>query len=99
MSLATAPDDSAVRGESRVVVDATSHRRRAWVLLAFAAWNVWVWATRLINLLGDREDFSVGFVVVHVVLFVGGFGGAALLAAIGWRMRREVAEAASGTTP
>jgi hypothetical protein len=66
-----------------------THRRRAWFLLAFAAWNVWVWATRLNNMIRDAGDFSAAFVAVHVVLYVGGFGGAAVLAAIGWRMLSE----------
>lgn len=36
------------------------------MLRAFAGWTVWVWATRIWNMLGD--DRSVGFKVVHSVL-------------------------------
>lgn len=72
-----------------VVVPTRTHRVRAWVLLAFAAWNVWVWTTRAVNLLQDRAEWSVAFVAVHLVLFAGGLGGGAVLAVIGWRMRRE----------
>lgn len=72
-----------------VAVPARTHRVRSWVLLAFAAWNVWVWATRFANMVGERTEWSVGFVVVHLLLFAGGLGGAAVLGVIGWRMRRE----------
>lgn len=36
------------------------------MLRAFAVWTVWVWATRIWNILGD--DRSLGFKVVHSVL-------------------------------
>ena len=42
------------------------NRREALVVRAFAAWTVWVWATRIWNVLGD--DRSLGFKVVHSVL-------------------------------
>ena len=80
-----------------VVVPARTHRVRAWVLLAFAAWNVWVWTTRAVNMLGERTEWSVGFVVVHLLLFAGGLGGAIVLGTIGWRMRREATRAAAST--
>ena len=80
----------------QITVASRTHRVRSWVLLAFAAYNVWVWATRAINMIGDRQEWSVGFVVVHLVLFAGGFGGAAVLGTIGWRMRRESRGAAVG---
>lgn len=79
-----------------VITPARTHRRRAWFLLAFAAWNVWVWGTRLNNMIRDAADFSAAFVTVHVVLYVGGFGGAAVLAVIGWRMLREARPASDG---
>lgn len=75
------------------VVPSKDHRRRAWFLLAFAAWNVWVWATRLVNLFRDGADFTAAFITVHVVLYVGGFGGAAVLTVIGVRMLREARSA------
>lgn len=43
------------------------NRREALVIRAFAAWTVWVWATRIWNVLGDDER-SVGFKVVHALL-------------------------------
>lgn len=43
------------------------NRRQALVIRAFAAWTIWVWATRIWNVLGDDEH-SVGFKVVHGLL-------------------------------
>jgi hypothetical protein len=43
------------------------NRREALVLRAFAGWTVWVWLTRIWNVLGD-SDRGVGFKVVHSVL-------------------------------
>ena len=43
------------------------NRREALIIRAFAAWTVWVWATRIWNVLGDDER-SVGFKVVHALL-------------------------------
>jgi hypothetical protein len=37
------------------------------VLQAFALWTVWVWGTRIWNVIGD-ETRSTGFKVVHIVL-------------------------------
>jgi hypothetical protein len=42
-------------------------RRDALVLRAAAAWTVWVWGTRLWNILGD-DDRSMAFKIVHAVL-------------------------------
>ena len=80
-----------------VAVPARIHRVRAWVLLAFAAWNVWVWTTRAVNMVGERTEWSVAFVVVHLLLFAGGLGGAIVLGVIGWRMRREAARPTAST--
>lgn len=41
--------------------------RAALVLRAFAVWTVWVWGTRIWNILQDA-DHSVGFKVVHSLL-------------------------------
>ena len=79
--------------EPSASVPVRTHGRRAWFLWAFAVWNVWVWGTRMANLIGDGEEHSVAFIAVHVVLYVMGFGGAAVLAVMGWRMRREVRDA------
>lgn len=77
-----------------VAVPTRTHRIRSWVLLAFAAWNVWVWTTRAINMIGERNEWDVAFVVVHLLLFAGGLGGAVVLGVVGWRMRREAVRAA-----
>ena len=37
------------------------------MLQAFALWTVWVWGTRIWNVLGDDER-TTGFKVVHAVL-------------------------------
>jgi small neutral amino acid transporter SnatA (MarC family) len=42
-------------------------RSSAILLRAFAVWTVWVWGTRVWNILGE-DGRSVGFKVVHVVL-------------------------------
>ena len=77
------------RHAAEVAVPVRTHRIRSWVLLAFAAWNVWVWGTRAANMIGERTEWSVGFVVVHLVLFGTGLAAAVVLGVVGWRMRRE----------
>ena len=66
-----------------------THRRRGLVLLAIGVFQVWLWVTRVVNLLQDPEPRSTGFVVVHAVLYAAAFGCAFVLLWIGWRMRRE----------
>lgn len=72
-----------------VQVDAAVHRRRGLVLLAVAAWNVWVWGTRIRNLVTDTGDVSTAFVGVHAVLYGVSLLIAAVVAVIGWRQWRE----------
>ena len=69
--------------------DRATHARRALVLLAVGVFQVWLWTTRLVNLLGDPEPRTTGFVVVHAVLYLAAFGAAFVLLGMGWRMRRE----------
>jgi hypothetical protein len=76
-----------------VPVPVRTHRVRGWVLLGFAVWNVVVWGNRAVNMVGDRTEWSVGFVVVHLVLFGMGLAAAVVLGTIGWRMRREASGA------
>ncbi len=78
-----------------VAVPARTHRVRSWILLAFAAWNVWVWTTRAANMVGERNEWDVAFVVVHLLLFAGGLGGAVVLGVVGWRMRREARDSSA----
>lgn len=66
-----------------------THRRRGWALLLIGVFQVWLWTTRLINLVNDPEPRTTGFVAVHAVLYTAAFGAAFVLLAIGWRMRRE----------
>jgi hypothetical protein len=69
-------------------------RARANVLLAAAAWTLYVWITRMWNIARDPEhDF--GFKAVHGVLAVVSVAFAVALGVIGLRMRREAAAAAS----
>lgn len=88
------PEGAPDGDDAAIAVPARTHRVRAWVLLAFAAWNVWVWGTRAANMVGERTEWSVGFVVVHLLLFGGGIAGAVVLGTIGWRMRREAGASA-----
>jgi len=54
-------------------------RRAGWFLVAFAAWNVFVWATFVKNVYPDHH--LDGFFLVH--LLIGGFTVALALGA-GW---------------
>jgi hypothetical protein len=42
------------------------NRREALVIRAFCVWTVFVWVTRIKNILGDDHDF--GFKAVHTLL-------------------------------
>lgn len=66
-----------------------THGRRGLVLLVLGLFQVWLWTTRVVNLLGDPEPRTTGFVVVHAVLYAAAFASAGVLLVIGWRMRRE----------
>jgi len=66
-------------------------RARANVLLAAAAWTLYVWVTRMWNIARD-PDHDFGFKAVHGVLAVVSVAFAVALAVIGLRMRREAAE-------
>lgn len=73
---------------------AARDRRRAWIVLAAAAWNAYVWLTRLGLVLDDRN--TVPFRIVHGVLIVVSLAFAAALAVIGWRLRRDANEELRG---
>jgi hypothetical protein len=60
-------------------------RREATVLRAFAIWTVWVWGTRIGNVLGD-DDRSAAFKAVHVTLAV----VSVLFAVATWVVTRRV---------
>ncbi len=72
-------------------------RRHAWVLFAAAAWNAYVWLTRL-GLVLDGQN-TVPFRVVHGILIAVSLAFAAALALIGWRLRREANEELRGAPP
>ncbi len=69
--------------------DTRRHARRGLLLVAIAAWNVWLWATRVWIMLHDAEPRTAGFVAVHLVLYSVSFLLALVVAGIGWRMWRE----------
>ena len=65
-----------------------STRARANVLLAASAWTIYVWVTRMWNIVQDPAH-DLGFKVVHGILAVVSVAFAVALAVVGWRMRRE----------
>jgi hypothetical protein len=62
-------------------------RRAATVLLAAAGWTLFVWLTRIWNILGD--DRSTGFKVVHSLLAAVSVAFAIAIGLIGWRALRR----------
>jgi hypothetical protein len=78
-----------------VPVPRAVHRRRGLLLLAAAAFNLWLWVTRMRNLIVDAGDFSAVFVGVHAVLYVSATAVAIVVGIIGLRQWRE-ARAAAG---
>ncbi len=59
------------------------NRKEALVLRLFAVWTVWVWGTRIWNILGDDDpDHGFGFKAVHVVLAI----VSVALAVVAWRI-------------
>jgi hypothetical protein len=63
-------------------------RTRSTLLLAAAAWTIWVWTTRIWNILGDPAH-DAAFKAVHSLLALVSIAFAVALAVVGWRMRRE----------
>jgi len=72
-----------------VRVPARRHHRRALILLALAAFQFWMWGTRIVNLVGETGDVTTAFVAVHLALFTTGIGAGVILAVIGVRMWLE----------
>jgi hypothetical protein len=66
-------------------------RNRANLLLAAAAWTLYVWVTRMWNIAGDPSR-DLGFKVVHGLLALVSVAFAVALAVVGLRMRREAAQ-------
>jgi hypothetical protein len=65
------------------------HRRRGWLLLAVAVFQLWLWGTRIANLLESVGSFSAAFVAVHAALYVTAIGVALVIGVLGWRMVAE----------
>ena len=65
----------------------TRHARST-LLLAAAAWTIWVWTTRIWNIVNDPAH-DAAFKVVHSLLALISIAFAVALAVVGWRMRRE----------
>ena len=65
-----------------------SLRARSTLLLAAAVWTIWVWATRIWNILGDPAH-GAAFKAVHSLLALVSVAFGIALGVIGLRMRRE----------
>jgi hypothetical protein len=63
-------------------------RARSTLLLAAAAWTMWIWGTRIWNILGDPAHDGA-FKAVHSLLALVSVAFAVALAVVGLRMRRE----------
>jgi small neutral amino acid transporter SnatA (MarC family) len=63
-------------------------RARSTLLLAAAAWTIWVWATRIWNIVGDPAH-DAAFKAVHSLLALVSVAFGIALAVVGLRMRRE----------
>jgi hypothetical protein len=66
---------------------------RANVLLAAAVWTIYIWGTRIWNIL-QEPGHSLGFKAVHSGLALVSVAFAVALLVIGWRMRREARDTA-----
>jgi len=75
--------------EASVTLPARTHHRRALVLLALGAFQLWLWGTRIVNLLQEVGSFSAAFVAVHLVLYVSAIGAGLVLLALGRAQLRE----------
>jgi hypothetical protein len=65
-----------------------SLRARSTLLLAAAAWTLYVWLTRIWNILADPAH-DLAFKAVHGLLALVSVAFGAALAVVGLRMRRE----------
>jgi hypothetical protein len=75
--------------DASVTLPARTHHRRALVLLALGIFQLWLWGTRIVNLLQEVGSFSAAFVAVHLVLYVAAIGAGLLLLGFGWAQLRE----------
>ena len=63
-------------------------RSRSTLLLAAAAWTIWVWATRIWNIVNEPAH-DAAFKAVHSLLALVSVAFGIALAVVGRRMRRE----------
>lgn len=84
-----ATDVDSPRETPTLTVPRAAHRRRGLVLLAAAAFNLWLWLTRIRNLVVDAGGFDTAFIAVHGVLYTAAIAVALVVGAIGWRQWRE----------
>lgn len=75
--------------DASVTLPARTHHRRALVLLALGVFQLWLWGTRIVNLLQEVGSFSAAFVAVHLVLYVAAIGAGVLLLGLGRAQLRE----------
>jgi hypothetical protein len=73
-------------------------RTRSTLLLAAAAWTIWVWATRIWNIVGDPAH-DAAFKTVHSLLALVSIAFGVALAVVGLRMRREERRELTTTEP
>jgi hypothetical protein len=92
-----ATDVVAPAASDAVVTSRAVHRRRGALLLAAGLFNLWLWATRMRNLVADSADFSAAFIGVHAVLYVSATAVAVVVGVIGWRQWREARRPAGPT--
>jgi hypothetical protein len=65
-----------------------STRARSTLLLAAAAWTIWVWATRIWNIVNEPAH-DAAFKAVHSLLALVSVAFGVALGVVGLRMRRE----------
>jgi hypothetical protein len=65
-----------------------SLRTRSTLLLAAAAWTIWVWTTRIWNILNDPAH-DAAFKAVHSLLALVSVAFGIAIGVVGLRMRRE----------
>ena len=73
-------------------------RTRSTLLLAAAAWTIWVWSTRIWNILNDPAH-DAAFKTVHSLLALVSIAFGVALAVVGLRMRREERRELTTTEP
>ena len=62
---------------------------RSTLLLAAAAWTIWVWSTRIWNIVNDPAH-DAAFKAVHSLLALVSVAFGIAIGVVGLRMRREV---------